>query len=899
MSQTSQPTLMVLDGHSMAFRAFFALPVENFTTSTGQHTNAVHGFVSMLVNLLRDEQPTHLAVAWDLAGGTFRTAAYDQYKGTRAATPPEFPGQVDLIKEVLDALHVVHLSKPDYEADDILATLSRRARRAGMRTLLVSGDRDALQLVNDEVTLLYPRKGVSDLARMTPSAVEEKYLVAPQRYPELAALVGESSDNLSGVPGVGPKTAAKWLAAHDGLENLLRQADSVKGKAGQSLRDHLDDVRRNRRLNALVTDLDLDVSLDDLARRPWDRAATRTLFESLEFRSLWDRVEALEGGDGQDAEPEAGIEVDPLVLGDDPRSAGTLAAWLEDHRGQRLGLDVEGSWSAGTGDVVAVSLGTEAGAGLWCDPATLAPEDDTALAAWLADPDQPKAMHSAKGPLEALAARGWPVSGLTCDTELAAYLLRPDRRSYPLDELVATHLGVSLAPEQAEQAQATLDLAGDQDEHARTAMTRAVAVARLATALEAAVGQRGEADLLHDLEMPVQASLVAMERAGIAVDTDVLSRLRADFDQRVTDAQEAAWQEVGEKANLGSPKQLQAILFDKLDMPKTRRTKSGHTTDAEALAGLYEKTGHPFLAHLLEHRDAIRLRQTVDGLVKSVADDGRIHTTYMQTVAATGRLSSTDPNLQNIPMRTEEGRRIRRSFVVGEGYESLMSADYSQIEMRIMAHVSGDQSLVDAFASGSDFHTVTASHVFGVPADQVSVAQRSKIKAMNYGLAYGLSAYGLSQQLQVPVAEAKGLMADYFDRFGKVRDYLTEVVEQARRDGYTSTLMGRRRYLPDLTSSNRQRREMAERAALNAPIQGTAADLIKLAMIATDAGLAERGLDSRVLLQVHDELIVEVAPGEEEAVREVVTEAMGHAMDLSVPLTVSIGVGRSWFDAAH
>ena len=892
MSETTQPILMVLDGHSMAFRAFYALPVENFTTSTGQHTNAVHGFVAMLINLLRNEKPTHVAVAWDLAGGTFRTTEYSEYKAGRAAIPPEFPGQIDLIKEVLDALRIVHLSKENYEADDILATLSTRATTEGFKTLLVSGDRDAMQLVNDQVTVLYPRKGVSDLARMTPEAVEEKYLVPPARYPELAALVGESADHLLGVPGVGPKTAVKWLTAYDGLENLIRQADTVKGKAGQSFRDHLDDVIRNRKLNALVRDLDLDLTLAELARHPWDPKATRAVFDTLEFRTLWDRVRALateSDADGVD-EVDDTLEISGTVL--EPR---TLNDWLSTTAG-RIGVDVTGSWGSGSGDVEAVALGGVDGNAVWFDAAELSPEDEDVFAAWLADKDRPKVMHSAKGPVEALAERGWEVAGLTCDTELASYLLHPDRRAHKFDDAVRTHLNVALGEAEENSDQAMLDFGED---HFAESMERAVAVTRLADVMEKEVEARGGAELLHDVEMGVQRCLISMERAGIAVDTDIFEGLRSEFDERVTRAQEAAWEAAGEKINLSSPKQLQGVLFDKLDMPKTRRTKSGYTTDADALAGLYETTEHPFLAHLLEHRDAIKLRQTVDGLLKEIRDDGRVHTTYMQTVAVTGRLSSKDPNLQNIPMRTEEGRRIREGFVVGEGYESLLSADYSQIEMRIMAHVSGDQSLIDAFQSGQDFHTVTASHVFGVAPEDVSVAQRSKIKAMNYGLAYGLSAYGLSNQLKVSVGEAKELMADYFSRFGKVHEYLEEVVDQGRRQGYTETLLGRRRYLPDLTSTNRQRRDMAERAALNAPIQGSAADLIKLAMLATDQKLAEAALTSRVLLQVHDELILEVAKGEEEKVREIVTNAMGHAMDLSVPLTVSIGVGRSWFDAAH
>ena len=890
MSETTQPILMVLDGHSMAFRAFYALPVENFTTSTGQHTNAVHGFVAMLINLLRNEKPTHVAVAWDLAGGTFRTTEYSEYKAGRAAIPPEFPGQIDLIKEVLDALHIVHLSKENYEADDILATLSTRATTEGFKTLLVSGDRDAMQLVNDQVTVLYPRKGVSDLARMTPEAVEEKYLVPPARYPELAALVGESADHLLGVPGVGPKTAVKWLTAYDGLENLIRQADTVKGKAGQSFRDHLDDVIRNRKLNALVRDLDLDLTLAELARHPWDPKATRAVFDTLEFRTLWDRVRALateSDADGVD-EVDDTLEISGTVL--EPR---TLNDWLSTTAG-RIGVDVTGSWGSGSGDVEAVALGGVDGNAVWFDAAELSPEDEDVFAAWLADKDRPKVMHSAKGPVEALAERGWEVAGLTCDTELASYLLHPDRRAHKFDDAVRTHLNVALGEVEDNSDQAMLDFGED---HFAESMERAVAVTRLADVMEKEVEARGGAELLHDVEMGVQRCLISMERAGIAVDTDIFEGLRSEFDERVTRAQEAAWEAAGEKINLSSPKQLQGVLFDKLDMPKTRRTKSGYTTDADALAGLYETTEHPFLAHLLEHRDAIKLRQTVDGLLKEIRDDGRVHTTYMQTVAVTGRLSSKDPNLQNIPMRTEEGRRIREGFVVGEGYESLLSADYSQIEMRVMAHLSKDDGLIEAYRAGEDLHNFVGSRVFDVPIDQVTPELRRRVKAMSYGLVYGLSAYGLSNQLSISAGEAKDIMASYFERFGGVKRYLDEVVEQARRDGYTSTVFGRRRYLPELNSDNRVARENAERAALNAPIQGTAADIIKVAMLRVDAAL--EGKRSRVLLQVHDELVVEVAPGELEAVRAIVEREMDGAIELLVPLEVSAGTGANWDAAAH
>ncbi len=890
---SDEGVLLLIDGHSVAYRAFFALPVENFSTTTGQHTNAVYGFTSMLINVLRDEQPTHLAVAFDVSRKTFRSAEYAEYKANRSASPAEFAGQIDLIKEVLDALNIVHVEVDGFEADDIIATLSRRSTAAGLKTLICTGDRDTLQLVNDSVTVLYPRKGVSDLARMTPALVEERYLVPPARYPELAALVGESSDNLPGVPGVGPKTAAKWLEAYGGLENLVRRADEVGGKVGDSFRAHLDDVVRNRRLNALVGDLDLPVGIDALVRRDWNREAVHTLFDSLEFRVLRDRL--LETLPAEQTGPEGGFEVAGTAL-----APGEVAGWLDAHaRGAVVGIDVTGSWRWGTGDLTGVALAAADGTACWIDVADLTPADDAALAAWLADPAAPKAMHDAKGPLEAIWARGWDLAGLASDTQLAAYLLKPDQRVYDLADLTARHLRRELAVDSAGTVD-TDQLAFTFDETSgRDAMVRARAVIDLAVALEAELEERGGANLLREVELPLLRTLATMEKVGIGVDEPYLVQLRGEFDAEVQRAEAEAFAVIGHSINLGSPKQLQAVLFDELGMPKTRRTQTGYTTDAEALETLYARTGHPFLAHLLRHRDQIRLRQTVEGLLKSIADDSRIHTTYVQTIAATGRLSSTDPNLQNIPIRTAEGRRIREAFVVGPGYETLLTADYSQIEMRIMAHASADAGLIDAFASGEDFHTVMAARVFGVAPEDVDITQRARIKAMNYGLAYGLSAFGLSQQLRIEVSEARGLMEEYFERFGHVRDYLRDIVDQARRTGFTETLLGRRRYLPDLTSSNRQRREMAERMALNAPIQGSAADIIKVAMLDVEAALTRAGMASRMLLQVHDELVFEVAPGETEALEALVRDKMGHAMDLAVPLEVSVGTGRSWHEAAH
>ncbi|MGH1562738.1 DNA polymerase I [Mumia sp. DW29H23] len=883
--------LLLIDGHSVAYRAFFALPVENFSTTTGQHTNAVYGFTSMLINVLRDEQPTHLAVAFDVSRQTFRSEEYAGYKANRSKSPEEFSGQVALVKEVLDALHVTYLELEGYEADDIIGTLATRAEQDGFEVLICTGDRDALQLVTDRTTVLYPRKGVSDLARMTPQAVEEKYGVLPERYPDVAALVGETSDNLPGVPGVGPKTAAKWLAQFDGLEGLVRDADKVPGKAGQSFRDHLGDVVRNRRINALVRDLDLPVTTGDLAMQPWDRDAVHRVFDGLEFRVLRDRL--FETLSTEEPEAEEGFEVAGEVLGE-----GQVGPWLAEHAppGVRVGVQVSGSWGRGTGRVDALAVATADGAAAWWDVAALTPEDDTAVASWLGDAERPKVLHDAKGPILALRAQGWAVDGVASDTALAAYLARPDQRSYDLEDLALRYLKRELRVEDHGD-QLTLDVADDAA--AQDAMLQAAAVVELGAALDEELDKQGGRTLLDTVELPLVQVLADMEEVGVAVDGDALESLEEEFATRVRTAADEAYAVIGKEINLGSPKQLQVVLFDELGMPKTKRTKTGYTTDADALQQLYVKTEHPFLLHMLEHRDATRLRVTVEGLRKTVAPDGRIHTTYNQTIAATGRLSSADPNLQNIPIRTAAGRRIREAFVVGEAFETLLTADYSQIEMRIMADLSEDRGIIDAFNSGADFHTITASRVFQVEPDAIDVGMRSRIKAMNYGLAYGLSSYGLSQQLGIETREAQALMDEYFAQFGGVRDYLRGVVDKARRTGFTETIMGRRRYLPDLTSDNRQRREMAERMALNAPIQGSAADIIKVAMLGVHRALRESGLASRLLLQVHDELVLEVAAGERDEVEKLVRAEMAAAATLAVPLDVSVGVGRSWHEAGH
>ena len=889
----------------MAFRAFYALPPDNFVTATGQHTNAVYGFVSMLTRLLETEKPTHIAVAFDVSRHSFRTEEYPEYKGTRDATPEEFKGQVELIREVLDAMGIVSLSREGFEADDILATLAYRAGNDGARVLVVSGDRDSFQTVTDNVTVLYPGTGPGDLRRMTPEAVEEKYGVPPQRYPEIAAIVGETSDNLPGVPGVGPKTAAQWINKYDGLDNLLARADEIGGKRGAALREHIDDVVRNRRLNRLLTDMDLEVSPSDLARRPTDIAAIDRLFDSLEFGRLRQKVREVSGigmGEGHvDEAPEPVAEVEISVSLAD--GSCDIAQWARAH--SPLGVLIEGDTRPTRGDVTRLILASDNEA-LVIDPVELSPTQEVALGELLATASS-LIVHDAKGARHALASRGWTLGGVEFDTMLAAYLAHPDQRSHKLEDVLSRVLGVIIEEEEGDPD--ALFAVGDMGAGPSAAQVRAGRLAAhlhpLAATLRARLEESSEASLLTDMEMPLSVLLGQMEDIGIAADTSVLDGLSDELGKAVDAAREGAWAAAGREVNLSSPKQLQELLFDHFGLPKTKKTKTGYTTNAEALVDLHAKTaneggaGHDFLGFLLTHRDRIKLKQMVDSLSATVASDGRIHTTFSQVAAATGRLASSDPNLQNIPARSADGMRIRGAFVAGEGFESLMSADYSQIEMRLMAHLSGDEALIEAFNSGEDLHRTMASMVFGTPVAEVSAEERSRIKATSYGLAYGLSSYGLAAQLGIPVPEAAALRDRYFERFGKVRDYLEGLVAQARADGYTQTMFGRRRYLPDLRSSNRQRREMAERAALNAPIQGSAADIVKIAMMNVVDALSEAGLKSRLLVQIHDELLLEVAPGEAAALEAIVRDKMATPVELSVPLDVAVGIGASWQLAAH
>ncbi|MCX4914085.1 MULTISPECIES: DNA polymerase I [unclassified Streptomyces] len=894
---TGRPRLMLMDGHSLAYRAFFALPAENFTTATGQPTNAIYGFASMLANTLRDEAPTHFAVAFDVSRKTWRSEEFTEYKANRSKTPDEFKGQVELIGELLDAMHAQRFAVDGFEADDIIATLATQAEAEGFEVLIVTGDRDSFQLVSEHTTVLYPTKGVSELTRFTPEKVVEKYGLTPAQYPDFAALRGDPSDNLPGIPGVGEKTAAKWINQFGSFADLVERVDEVKGKAGQNLRDHLEAVKLNRRLTEMVKDVELPRTVTDLERAAYDRTALAMVLDTLEIRnpSLRERLLAVDPGaeEAEEKQPAApGVEVDGAVLG-----AGELKPWLAEHGTAVLGMSTVDTWALGTGSVAEVALAAGAGPAVWFDPTQLDAADENAFAQWLADPAHHKVLHNAKGAMRVFAEHGWTIEGVTMDTALAAYLVKPGRRSFALDALSLEYLGRELGPAAAVDGQ--LAFGTDERAEADALMTQARTILDLGEAFEGKLQEVGSADLLRDVELPTSSLLARLERHGIAADRAHLEAMEQMFAGAVQQAVKEAHAAAGHEFNLGSPKQLQEVLFGELALPKTKKTKTGYTTDADALAWLAAQTDNELPVIMLRHREQAKLRVTVEGLIKTIAADGRIHTTYNQTVAATGRLSSTDPNLQNIPVRTDEGRAIRRGFVVGEGFESLMTADYSQIELRVMAHLSEDEGLLEAFASGEDLHTTVASQVFSVERSGVDAEMRRKIKAMSYGLAYGLSAFGLSQQLNIEAGEARALMDTYFERFGGVRDYLRRAVDEARATGYTATLFGRRRYLPDLNSDNRQRREAAERMALNAPIQGTAADIVKIAMLNVDRALREADLRSRMLLQVHDEIVLEIAPGERERTEELLRREMASAVQLRAPLDVSVGSGPDWESAAH
>ena len=856
----------------MAYRAFFALPVENFTTAQGQHTNAIYGFATMLISLLKDEKPTHLAVAFDVSRKTFRTEIFPDYKANRAKTPDEFRSQMSYLHELVKGFGISQFEIEGYEADDIIATITKRAEKEGAEVLICTGDRDSFQLVSPQTTVLYPKRGVSEMARMTPEAVQEKYGMSPEQYPDFAALRGDPSDNLPSIPGVGEKTAAKWVVEYGSLAKLLASAEKVGGKVGESLRANIDNVKRNRELTQLIHDAPIDFSIDALAWSGVTESDLTALFEQLELRTLKERLKAISSGtqtasvkkSAKSSEPEFslfGSEIDSSVL-----TAAEVSKKIEAHKGA---ISIAYQLVEDRLHRYAVAL----------DKQTAFLVHSSEMGEWALNPQVEKIAHDAKS-----VARENGLTGIVFDTSLAAYLVNPGVRSQEVQDLLERWGDGSQIDESSPE---------------QTLLTTACALFGLRDSLTRELKDRGLTTLYQELELPIADLLAIMENRGIAVDKKGLETLATFFDGEVARETKIAHDAAGHEFNVGSPKQLQVILFDELGLPKTKKIKTGYTTDADALTWLYEKTSHPLLAALLRIRETKKLATVIEGLLVEIGEDKRIHTHFAQTVAATGRLSSVGPNLQNIPVRTEEGRKIRDCFIAGSGFDALLTADYSQIEMRIMAHLSNDAQLLKAFESGEDLHATVAAEVFGVTPTEVDPEMRRQIKAMSYGLAYGLSSYGLAAQLDLTPPAAQDLMDRYFERFGGIRDYLKTVVEDARKVGYTETVMGRRRYLPDLMHDNRQRREVAERMALNAPIQGSAADIIKQAMLNVQKALVAGRFTSRLLLQVHDELILEVVKEEIDDVSTLVRREMGNAYPLRAPLDVSVGIGKSWNDAAH
>ena len=906
MATSEAPTaspLVLLDGHSLAYRAFFALP-SDLQTTTGQLTNVVYGFTTMLVKLFGDFSPDRIAVCFDLGRPAYRHDVYDGYKANRRTTPDDFSSQMPLVREVLASLRIPVVEVAGYEADDLIATLVKEARDERLPVLVVTGDRDNLQLIDDEaeVQVMMTRRGITDTAVYDEAAVQERYGVPPGRYIDVAALRGDPSDNLPGVPGVGDKTATKLVQTYGTAEEVVAHADEQRGKLKENLLAHGSDVLRNKQLMRLRDDVPLPVGVRDLRMGAWDRAEIHRLFDTLEFHPLRERLFATTVETGP---VDAGFEVDARRL-----AKGELAAWLTGvPAGQPVALASRLRTSPGKAELTGAGLWAEKGGAVWLDLEDGAgPEDLEALAALLADPERPKLAHDAKYLYLAVWARGWELAGLAMDTALAAYLALPAQRTYDLADLALRYLRKELRPEGAgaderpagEGTQLALDTAGE-DETWPDWCLRAQAVGELAVKLGEELAAMEVGRLVDDVELPLVPILAKLERTGIAVDLSVLDEIRDRLDARLADHEARVYQLAGEEFNIGSNPQLQQILFEKLRLPKTKRIKTGYTTDHNALVQLATTDPHPILDALIGYREVAKLKNTyVDTLPKLVDKaDGRIHAQFNQLITSTGRLSTQNPNVQNIPIRTEAGREIRRAFIADPESEGLLVADYAQIEFRVLAHLAGDEALVAAFLGGEDVHATVAGMVWGLPPDQVDRDLRARVKMVTYGLAYGLSAYGLAQGIGIPPDEARALMDAYFERFGKVKAYLDAVVLQARRDGYTSTILGRRRYLPDLASDSRQRRQMAERMALNAPIQGSAADLIKMAMVAVDRAMTDEGLASRMVLQVHDELVFEVAPGEGERLAELVRREMQGVYQLRVPLEVSMATGRSWAEAQH
>ncbi|MGA0082020.1 MAG: DNA polymerase I [Candidatus Nanopelagicales bacterium] len=889
MVEKSDPKhLLLVDGHSLAYRAFYALPLESFATSSGQPTNAVYGFTSMLINAIKDEKPTHIAIAFDVSRNTFRKELFTEYKANRAKTPDEFKSQLPLIHKVIGALKIPGLQVEGFEADDIIATLAKQGEKNDMRVSILTGDRDTFQLVNKDITVLYARKGVSDIARMTPDAVKEKYELTPEQYPDFAALRGDPSDNLPSIPSVGEKTAVKWIKEYGNLNELIKHASEISGKVGESLRQNLDQVRLNRKMTQLIQDVKLDKEIDDLVMQKIDENEVNKVFTELEFKSLKERVLG-KNSNSQIEKNKPSIKVKSTKY-----TKGVIKDFLDRNANDSIALDLDfdGQFQEISNIKWGLANDTEL---LAFSHDEMDSKDRELFIDWLQDENKLKIVHGSKDFYHVSRFLKIELNGINDDIEISSYLVNPGLRSYDLEDISIRVLGFS--PGQSSESSGQLSFDADSDLEALG--IRAQAIYLISKNISQKLQEQNLEKLFFDLELPLAKLLSEMEDAGIAVDLKKLNSLQVEFEKIANGYEKDSFKIVGHEFNLASPKQLQTVLFDERKLPKTKKTKTGYTTDATALEELFASTKDPLLSLILKWRDITKLKQVAASLIPLVDKESRIHTTFNQTITSTGRLSSTEPNLQNIPIRTDQGKRIRDCFINAKNYECLLTADYSQIEMRIMAHLSKDPGLINAFKSGEDLHTTSAALVFGVKPNEVNEELRRQIKAISYGLAYGMGAYGLSKSLDIEVSQASKLMDEYFKRFGGVRDYLATVVEEARKNGFTETIMGRRRYFPDLTSTDRQRRDMAERMALNAPIQGSAADIVKSAMLKVDKVLKENDLKSRILLQVHDELVIEVWPKELETVKTLVKTEMGKAAELLVPLDVSIGVGSSWDQAAH
>ncbi|MFZ9213110.1 MAG: DNA polymerase I [Candidatus Nanopelagicales bacterium] len=889
MVEKSDPKhLLLVDGHSLAYRAFYALPLESFATSSGQPTNAVYGFTSMLINAIKDEKPTHIAIAFDVSRNTFRKELFSEYKANRAKTPDEFKSQLPLIHQVIGALKIPGLQVEGFEADDIIATLAKLGEKNEMRVSILTGDRDTFQLVNKDITVLYARKGVSDIARMTPDAVKEKYELTPEQYPDFAALRGDPSDNLPSIPSVGEKTAVKWIKEYGNLDELIKHASEISGKVGESLRQNLEQVRLNRKMTQLIQDVKLDKKIDDLVMKKIDENEVNKVFTELEFKSLKERVL------GKNSSSNIEKNKPSVNTKSTKYTKGVLKEFLERNAKDSIALELDfnGQFQEISNIKWGLANDTEL---LAFSHDEIDSKDRDLFIDWLQDKNKLKTVHGSKDFYHVSRFLNIELNGIFDDIEISSYLVNPGLRSYDLEDICIRVLGFS--PGQSSESSGQLSFDTDSDLEALG--IRAQAIYLISKNISQKLQEQNLEKLFFDLELPLAKLLSEMEDAGIAVDLKKLNSLQVEFEKIANGYEKDSFKIVGHEFNLASPKQLQTVLFDERKLPKTKKTKTGYTTDATALEELFASTKDPLLSLILKWRDITKLKQVAASLIPLVDKESRIHTTFNQTITSTGRLSSTEPNLQNIPIRTDQGKRIRDCFINAKNYECLLTADYSQIEMRIMAHLSKDPGLINAFKSGEDLHTTSAALVFGVKPNQVNEELRRQIKAISYGLAYGMGAYGLSKSLDIEVSQASKLMDEYFKRFGGVRDYLATVVEEARKNGFTETIMGRRRYFPDLTSTDRQRRDMAERMALNAPIQGSAADIVKSAMLKVDKVLKENDLKSRILLQVHDELVIEVWPKELETVKTLVKTEMGKAADLLVPLDVSIGVGSSWDQAAH